>query len=80
MMPPVNLFLGTVPEAMQFDTWSDSSIQQTDPQTWREDGSCFLTVKSQTAAGKAVQQCARDGPHRHHPLVPALLRAVARLE
>jgi len=77
-MPPAKKFLGTMPDAMQFDTWSDTPNQQkhTDPKTWREDGSCFRILKSmaesiQNGCAKAEQRralaCASfkpsGGPH-----------------
>ena len=77
-MPPAKKFLGTMPDAMQFDTWSDTPNQQkhTDPKTWRKDGGCFWTLKSmaesiQNGCAKAEQRrvlaCASfkpsGGPH-----------------
>ena len=62
-MPPAKKFLGTMPDAMQFDTWSDTPNQQkhTDPKTWRKDGGCFWTLKSMA---ESIQNGCAKAEHR----------------
>jgi hypothetical protein len=59
-MPPAQKLLGTMPEAMQFDTWSDTPNQQkqADPRTWREDGSHIRILKSMAERQKACKRVA----------------------